>query len=72
MSNINLLDKIKNYNKTHCYQYEMRLLTLEEDKKKFGWTDEFIANINLKDFKFSFVTTKEEKKECAEFIKRYE
>ena len=35
MSDISLLNKIKNYNKEHCYQYEMRLSTLEEDKKKY-------------------------------------
>lgn len=41
MSDISLLNKIKNYNKEHCYQYEMRLSTLEEDKKKYGWDDEY-------------------------------
>lgn len=72
MSNISLLNKIKNYNKDHCYQYEMRLLTLEEDKRNYGWDDEFISNIKLSEFEFSFVSSKEGKKECSDFIKRYE
>ena len=37
----NIIKKKKNYSKEHCYQYEMRLSTLEEDKKKYGWDDEY-------------------------------
>ena len=62
MSDISLLNKIKNYNKEHCYQYEMRLLTLEDDKKKFNWYDEFIANIELSDLEFSYVENQKKKK----------
>ena len=72
MSDINLLEKIKTYDKPHCYQYQKRLDTLEEDKILYGWSDHDIENIDLGDFVFSFVETKEEKKECSEFIKRYE
>ena len=45
MSDISLLNKIQEYNETHCYQYQKRLDTLEEDKKTLGFTDEDIANI---------------------------
>lgn len=72
MSDISLLKKIQEYDKPHCYQYQRRLDTLEEDKKILGWDDEFIANINLKDFEFKNVTSKEDKLKCTEFIKRYE
>ncbi len=72
MSDISLLKQIQEYDKEHCYQYERRLLTLEEDKENFGWTDEDLQNINLDDFEFSFITTKEEKQEATDFIKRYE
>jgi hypothetical protein len=72
MSDIKLLEQIKTYDKPWCYQYQRRLDTIEEDKKILGWNDEFISNIKLDDFVFSNVTSKEEKKECIDFIKRYE
>lgn len=72
MGDIGLLKKIKEFKNPWCYQYQRRLDTLEEDKEILGWTDEDIKNINLNDFEFSFITTKEEKKEATDFIKRYE
>lgn len=69
---ISLLKKIKDFKSPWCYQYQRRLDTLEEDKQILGWTDEDIKNINLDEFEFSFIVTKEEKKEATEFIKRYE
>lgn len=72
MSDISLLNKIEEYNKDHCYQYEKRIQTYEEDKAKYGWSDEQIANIDLGDFEFFIIDSKEEKQEATEFIKRYE
>ena len=37
MSDIKLLEKIKNYNLDHCYQYQKRIDTLKEDMDKYGW-----------------------------------
>lgn len=72
MADIELLQKIQRYDKPWCYQYERKRLTLEEDKRVLGWDDDFIANINLDEFEFSLVTTKEEKRQAIEFNKRYE
>lgn len=72
MSDIKLLEKIKNFKENHCYQYQKRLDTIEEDKIKYNLTDEDIANISLDDYEFKFVTDKKERKEAYEFIKRYE
>ena len=72
MSDIKLLEKIKNYDKPWCYQYQKRLDTLEEDLEKYGWTKEDLENISLDDFVFENVTSKEAKRECIDFIKRYE
>jgi len=72
MKDIELLNKINSFDKSWCYQYQRRLDTLEEDKETLGWDDEFISNIKLDDFVFNAVTTKDEKEECKEFIKRYE
>lgn len=72
MASVDLLKKLQEYNKPWCYQYQRRLDTLEEDKQKYGWSNEDLADISLDDFEFSLVTTDEEKKECKEFIERYE
>ena len=72
MSDIKLLDKIKDFKESHCYQYQRRLDTLEEDKLILGWNDDFISNIDLNEFTFENITSKEQKLEATEFIKRYE
>lgn len=72
MSDIKLLDKIKNYDKEWCYQYQKRLDTLQEDMEKYGWSQEDVDSISLNDFEFSYIDSVEYKKEATEFIKRYE
>ena len=72
MSDIQLLRKIKNYDKEWCYQYQKRLDTLEDDMRTHWWTEEDIKNISLDDFVFSPITTEKGKQEATEFIKRYE
>lgn len=72
MSDIKLLEKIKSYDKPWCYQYQKRLDTLQGDIEKYGWTEEDLENISLDDFEFSNVTSKEDKREAIDFIKRYE
>lgn len=72
MSSIDLLKKIENYNKNHCYQYEVKLQTLQEDKEKYGWDDDFIANISINDFTYKLADTEEERKKCRDFIRKYE
>lgn len=72
MSDIKLLDKIQDFDKDWCYQYQRRLDTIEEDKKVLGWDDEFISQISLDDFEFRLIDTKKEKDEATAFIKRYE
>lgn len=72
MSDIKLLEKIKNYDKDWCYQYQKRLDTLQEDMEKYGWSEEDVKSISLDDFEFSYIDSVENKKEATEFIKRYE
>lgn len=72
MSDIKLLEKIKNFDSPWCYQYQRRLDTIEEDKERYGWSDDDIENISLDDFEFAPISTKEKKQEATEFIKRYE
>jgi hypothetical protein len=72
MSDIKLLEKIKDYDKPWCYQYQKRLDTLQEDMEKYGWSQEDIDSIFLDDFEFSFISDKKDKEEATAFIKRYE
>lgn len=72
MSDIQLLHQINDYDKDWCYQYQMRVNTLQEDMALHGWTEEDIKSMSLNDFKFSYVETTYDKLEATEFIKRYE
>ena len=72
MSDIAILQKIKEFKDDHCYQFQRRLDTLNEDIVMNQWTEEYVKNINLDDFEFSPITTKYEKDEATMFIKRYE
>lgn len=72
MSNISLLEQIKAYDKDYCFQYQRRLDTYEEDKEKYGWSDEDIKKIKLSDFDYRPLTTDKEKLDATNFIKRYE
>ena len=72
MSDIKLLKKIEEYNKSYCYQFQRRIDTLEEDKQLLGWDDDFISKIELNDFVFENISSKAMKQEATEFIKRYE
>ena len=56
MSDISLIEKVRNFDKPWCYQYQRRLDTIEEDKKLLTMTDEDIYNISLDAFEFSEVT----------------
>lgn len=72
MSDISLLEQIKAYDKDYCFQYQRRLDTYEEDKEKYGWSDDFIKSITLSDFEYKPLTSDKEKSDATEFIKRYE
>ena len=72
MSDIKLLEKIRNFKEEHCYQYQRKLDTYEEDKQILGWDDEFIANIDLNEFEFKQSNSEEDKKLAKEFNARYE
>lgn len=74
MSKQNIAKRIVNYDKDHCWQYEIRKRKLEEDKERLGLTDEDIENLDVQDFEFRYID-KKNKEECQrvkKFIKRYE
>ena len=73
MENNEYLNRLNNYNKEYCWQYEIRLQKEKEDKEfiktKFNIETE---KIKIEDFNFKFIETKEDKQEAIEFIKKYE
>jgi hypothetical protein len=67
-------DRFKNYNKDHCWQYEIRQQNLISDLKEANLTEEEYNSLRIEDFEFSYVD-KEDKKQCEEikhFIERHE
>ncbi len=69
-----VVDRFKNYDKEHCWQYEVRLNNLLEDLKSAGLTEESASALRTSDFIFEYVD-KTDRQTCEEiklFIKRHE
>ena len=67
------LNRLNNYNETHCWQYDIRLQKEAEDKKFIK--DKFnidISDISINDFYFKFIEDRKEKENAIDFIKKYE
>ena len=60
------------YNKPHCWQYDIRLKNFEDDKFWSMLSDEEIANLKSTDFDMYHTDNENEHKEMGEFIKRHE
>lgn len=58
---------IRDYNKDHCWQYDIRLNNLEEDLILAGLTADDVSNLNVTDF----VLQHEEKEICYEEVKSF-
>ena len=71
---MNVHERFKDYNKPHCWQYEIRVQNKPEDLKNANMTEEESRALKISDFKFDFVP-KEDKEKCDEikqFIKKHE
>jgi hypothetical protein len=60
------------YNKTHCWQYDIRLSNIEKDLKDSNLTLEETSKLKVSDFTFKCVEDKKEREEIKEFIYRHE
>ena len=58
---------IRDYNKDHCWQYDIRLNNLEEDLILAGLTADDVSNLNVTDF----VLQHEDKEICYEEVKSF-
>jgi len=67
-------DRFIEYNKDHCWQYDIRLKNIEEDLKLSNLTELEIKSLEVKDFAFSYVdkTNIDQCKKIKEFIERHE
>jgi hypothetical protein len=64
------VNRFKDYDKEHCWQYDIRMSKLDEDLAKAGMTREDASNLKVDDFFFRYVD-KSEVEECRkvkEFI----
>ena len=67
------LERLNTYDKNHCWQYDIRLSKEKEDREFIkNAFDIEIEDISIKDFEIRQITSKEDKQEAIEFIKRYE
>ena len=69
-----VVDRFKNYDKEHCWQYEVRVNNLLEDLQSAGLTEESAAVLRTSDFVFEYVD-KTDRQACEEiklFIERHE
>ena len=67
-------ERFKDFNKSHCWQYEMRVRNLKDDMLAAGLCEYSAAQLRTNDFDFEYVP-KEDKQQCQEikqFIERHE
>lgn len=63
---------MKDYNKDHCWQYEIRLRNRDEDLEEAGLTEEEVSNLKVGDFDLAFEEKENVWQEAKEFILRHE
>ena len=72
MADIDFIQRMKDYEESHCWQYDIRVNNLAEDLKEANLSEEYVSNLTVDDFEFKMVTDKEEQKRMVAFIKRHE
>lgn len=63
---------IRQYEKDHCWQYDIRLRNLQEDLKDAGITEEKAKTLLVSDFRFTTIDSETGRREAVDFIKRHE
>jgi len=67
-----ILNRIKDYNKDQCWQYDIRVKNLEDDLLNANITKDYADGLRVSDFEFKNITTNEEKQKLKHFIERHE
>lgn len=63
-------ERLANYDKEHCWQYDMRLQNLAEDTALLGSVDP--TALKISDFEFKIVSSNTDRVLCKAFIERHE
>lgn len=71
-SAIDIIERAKNYDKNHCWQYDIRVNNLEQDIQESGIDPERIKTLTATDFHFRPLTTERDRQDAAAFIERHE
>jgi hypothetical protein len=71
-SAIDIIERAKNYDKDHCWQYDIRVKNLPQDIVESGIDPERIKTLTVNDFYFKPLTTEKERREATKFIERHE
>tara|TARA_Y100000310_G_scaffold274171_1_gene289966 strand:- start:523 stop:1464 length:942 start_codon:yes stop_codon:yes gene_type:complete len=69
---VDILKRMEDYDREHCWQYDMRLGNLKEDLQACNISPEEMENIQVSDFQFKLIEDKAERQELTAFIKRHE
>ena len=67
-----LESRLNEYDKQHCWQYDIRLNNYKEDLELCGLTDDYVKTLRVSDFEFKIITDKGERHNLKLFIERHE
>jgi len=71
-SAIDIIERAKNYDKDHCWQYDIRVNNLPQDIVESGIDPECIKTLTAADFHFRPLTTQQDRQDATAFIERHE
>ncbi len=63
---------MREYNKEHCWQYDIRLKNKESDLIECGLDSDYTSKLRVSDFEFRIVTDKKEHSKMKAFIEKHE
>ena len=63
---------LREYNKDHCWQYDIRLRNREDDLQAAGLTEDAAQALRVSDFVFRPLNSPEDRAQAVAFIKRHE
>lgn len=72
---MNIVDRIQDYSKEYCWQYDIRLRNKTNDLELSGLTEEEVSELKVTDFEFEAHSEEKKKqiwKEAKSFIERHE
>lgn len=69
---IDFLKRLEEYDKDHCWQYQMRIDNLGDDLSDFRIDVDTARNLTVSDFSYHLITDDKAKQDAIRFIKKHE